>query len=110
MTDDAQMSIGDRVKVLRVMASPQIGHGMPLTQEKFSEIFKRSKTSAANWEVGNNGVPWQVAVECKKRFGVTTDWIYLGDRSGLSGVTADRIDAAKKHLHRLKRPLRGSQT
>ena len=67
--------IGLRIVALRTA----LGHN----QSAFAKLVGVSQPSLANYEAGLRRPEIDRAVQIVTRTGVTLDWIYLGDRSGL---------------------------
>jgi transcriptional regulator with XRE-family HTH domain len=69
------VDIGRRVLMLR--------EALGLNQSAFSRLVDISQPSLANYEKGFRRPELDKAIQIVNKTGVTLDWIYLGDRSGL---------------------------
>lgn len=78
--------IGDRLYATRT--------ALELTQAAFAERLGLSQPTYALYETGKRMLPprWAVAIAVHCR--VTTDWLYLGDASGIPYKLHDAIMAA----------------
>jgi transcriptional regulator with XRE-family HTH domain len=74
MTDDAA-HIGSRLRKLR--------KSLGLTQTDLAEKLGITQSAWTQYETGTRKISIEVAAVVSRRFGVTLDWIYLGDPSGL---------------------------
>ena len=58
---------------------------LKLNQSAFAQLIDVSQPAVNNYESGLRRPDIDVAIKVQMRTGVTLDWIYLGDRSGLPG-------------------------
>jgi transcriptional regulator with XRE-family HTH domain len=66
-----------------------------LSQSEMCERLNLGITRWNNWELGINLIPPGEALRLKRMLpGLSTDWIYDGDRSRLSVELAEKLDAA----------------
>jgi transcriptional regulator with XRE-family HTH domain len=66
-----------------------------LSQAEIADRLGLGSTRWNNWELGLNLVPPAVALRLKQMLpGLTTDWIYGGDRSKLTVELVEKLDAA----------------
>lgn len=64
-----------------------------LSQVELSERLNLRNSRWSNWEVGANQIPPSVVTQLKRLLpGLDQDWIYEGDRSGLSHQLAATFD------------------
>jgi DNA-binding XRE family transcriptional regulator len=70
------MDVADRLKLIR--AATNAG-----SQRVLAQRLKIEHSTYAQWEAGVNLIPVHEAVKLCVMFGVTLDWIYRGDVSGL---------------------------
>ena len=62
-----------------------------------AEICRALKLAPSRWnqfETGQRQITLEVALKLKSEYGVTLDWVYLGDPSGLPLALHQRILAA----------------
>jgi transcriptional regulator with XRE-family HTH domain len=69
--------IGRRLVALR--------DALRLNQSAFAQLIDVSQPAVNNYERAIRRPEIDVAIKIQMRTGVTLDWIYLGDRSGLPG-------------------------
>jgi transcriptional regulator with XRE-family HTH domain len=69
--------IGRRLVALR--------DALKLNQSAFAQLIDVSQPAVNNYERAIRRPEIDVAIKIQMRTGVTLDWIYLGDRSGLPG-------------------------
>jgi transcriptional regulator with XRE-family HTH domain len=69
--------IGRRLVALR--------DALKLNQSAFAHLIDVSQPAVNNYERAIRRPEIDVAIKIQMRTGVTLDWIYLGDRSGLPG-------------------------
>lgn len=74
MTDNAP-EIGARLRKLRKT--------LGLTQTDLAEKLGITQSAWTQYETGARKISVEVAAVVSRRYGVTLDWIYLGDPSGL---------------------------
>ncbi len=77
-----QRAMGARLKAVR--------ETLNLTQRIMGEIMGVGETTVSGWEVGRNQIDLLALARAARHCGFTTDWIALGDMSGL------RFDLAVK--------------
>jgi DNA-binding XRE family transcriptional regulator len=84
-TDDREMvrSIGQRLYATRT--------ALDLTQTAFAARIGVPQPSYNHWETGKRMLPPKWAIKICHTFRVTTDWLYLGDASGLPYRLHDAI-------------------
>jgi len=70
--------IGARLVKLRVTIDPGI------TQKDWAKRHHFSATRLNNWELGARRIPIDEAELLCQRYGLTLDWIYRGNVSGLA--------------------------
>lgn len=93
MTDGGRstLDIGMRIQALMVA----LGHN----QTSFAVLVGISQPALNNYLKGIRRPDIDVAIQMQLRTGVTLDWLYLGDRSGLSSrllsILPDLEDAAR---------------
>lgn len=68
--------VGRRITALRKV--------MDLNKTQFAELIGTSQPAVSQYESGVRRPELDVAQRIRMRTGVTLDWIYEGDRSGLS--------------------------
>lgn len=56
-----------------------------MNQSAFAQLIDVSQPAVNNYERALRRPEIDVAIKIQMKTGVTLDWIYLGDRSGLSG-------------------------
>lgn len=78
---------GQRLKVVR--------EALDLTQEKLAEALGVTRSAVNNWEKGIR-MPGPAAMSrMAGRYGISLDWIYRGDMSGLRVSLAEKIGVTK---------------
>lgn len=79
MTDGGKTNadIARRIVALRTV--------LQLNQSAFAALVEVSQPAMNNYEAGLRRPDLDVAVRILQRTGVTLDWLYLGNRSGLPG-------------------------
>ena len=85
-------AVGRRLRVTRLALGATAA-------ELCQEIDARPK-AYSQWENGKRLFDVLAAVRLKERYGVTLDWIYGGDMSGLSGKLARQV----REIERLSGP------
>ncbi|MBB4268186.1 helix-turn-helix domain-containing protein [Roseospira visakhapatnamensis] len=65
-----------------------------LNDKDFCDAIGVTQSRYANWKAGSHAVPPDIAARMKQRFGITTDWIYTGDPSGLPMSLAGKVHRA----------------
>lgn len=68
-------AIGRRITVLR--------NAMKLNMTAFAETIGTTQSAVSQYESGKRRIDLDVALRIRLKTGVTLDWIYEGDRSGL---------------------------
>jgi DNA-binding XRE family transcriptional regulator len=71
-------AFGSRMRALR--------EAMGWTEEEMAAQIGRSRQSIGAWESGNNFFPAHVAWRVCRVFNVTSDFVYFGRTSGLTGA------------------------
>ena len=79
MTDGGRSNtdIAKRIVALRT--------ALGLNQSAFASLIEISQPAMNNYERGIRRPDLDVAVKIHQRTGITLDWLYLGNRSGLPG-------------------------
>ena len=78
------MSIGERLRITRM----SIG----ITQRAFVHPLGLTREAMTQYESGAREPPWRTAVAMCDAWGLTLDWIFKGDLSGLSPILVERIN------------------
>lgn len=84
-------AIGRRLALLRLTRGYE-------SQKEFADAFDFNYTQWNNYERGSSRPNPDDALRLKRRFGVTTDWIYDGDESHLSVEMLRRLEEASAKL------------
>lgn len=87
---DSLDDIGARLTLLRIWAGFD-------SQSAFARALDVSQTEINHYERGNRRLTLTTAQKIRARFRVTLDWLYFGDRTGLSL-------AVERSLPRLRDP------
>jgi transcriptional regulator with XRE-family HTH domain len=82
--DAFREGVGKRLRTLR------LARGFD-TIRAFAQDLNVEEDRYDAWEKGKALIPPQVAADLRARFGVTSDWLYFGDTSGLSRVLYDDL-------------------
>jgi DNA-binding XRE family transcriptional regulator len=85
------MSVGERIRVTRI----SIG----VTQRAFAFPLGQTRESVTMYESGTRHPHWEVAVQMCDAWGLTLDWIFRGDLSGLSPMLVEKIN---RNLHKAR--------
>ncbi|MCB2012191.1 MAG: helix-turn-helix transcriptional regulator [Geminicoccaceae bacterium] len=80
---DLVLDVGERLAATR--------RALELTQEQLAEQVGVSRGALGNWEQGTRLPDPAAMLRLKQRHGVTLDWIYGGDPSGLPQRLTSRI-------------------
>lgn len=67
-----------------------------LTQHEFCAVLEIKPSRLAQYEAALNLIPVHLALILVAKYGLTLDWIYRGDVSGLSARTLDKLSKAEK--------------
>lgn len=62
-----------------------------LSQRDAANVAAVSEQRWSNWERGEHLLDLMAAIRFAERFGVTLDWLYRGDPSGLPYALAERL-------------------
>ncbi len=57
---------------------------------EFAEALGVGQSRYSNWLAGRHIVPPDVVARARERFGITADWVYCGDASGLPNRIAGK--------------------
>jgi DNA-binding XRE family transcriptional regulator len=79
-------AIGQRL----LLSREALGYG-DRRQSAFAREISIDPPRYNNWERGNARISIDGAIALCGRFGLTLDWIYLGDRSGLPARIAEQL-------------------
>jgi DNA-binding XRE family transcriptional regulator len=71
------------------LAAARIALGM--TQETMAEALLVERKAYAHWETGRIMPQPLAMIRLKQQFGISLDWIYAGDPSGLSWKMAKKL-------------------
>ncbi|MCB9943477.1 MAG: helix-turn-helix transcriptional regulator [Geminicoccaceae bacterium] len=80
---DLVLVVGERLAATR--------RALELTQEQLAEQVGVSRGALGNWEQGTRLPDPATMLRLRQRYGVTLDWIYGGDPSGLPQRLASKI-------------------
>lgn len=80
-------AIGARITLLR--------EALNKTQSEFARMLGKSQQLVSNYERGHRRPELDEAFVIVRKTGVTLDWIYFGDRAGLSVRISDLLDKAE---------------
>ena len=78
------MSIGERLRITRL--------AMKLTQKSMAHPLSVTREAYTMYETGARIPPWDMAIELTEAWGLTLDWIYKGDLSGLPAHLVEKIN------------------
>lgn len=78
------MSVGERLRITRL--------ALKLTQKGMAHPLSVSRAAYTMYETGTRVPPWNIAIELCEKWGLTLDWIYMGDLSGLPAYLVERIN------------------
>lgn len=90
--------IGKRLEAVRIACTP-------LPQREFAETLGATNQQYNNW-VHGKPIPPAYAAELVRQYGVTLDWIYLDDPSGLPFALKSKLEAELARLLNSKPPRR----
>lgn len=85
--DPFRAAVGKRLELLRVAKGFDTIRG-------FAKEIGIEEDRYTTWEKGKALIPPQIALDLVARFGVTTDWLYSGDVSGLPQRLLSELKAA----------------
>jgi transcriptional regulator with XRE-family HTH domain len=85
------MSIGERLRITRL--------SLGVTQRAFAYPLGMTRENQTMYESGAREPPWEKAVAMTDAWGLTLDWIYKGDLSGLSPGLVEKIN---RNLHKAR--------
>jgi DNA-binding XRE family transcriptional regulator len=88
------ISVGERIRITRM--------AIGITQRGFAKPLGITREAQTMYESGARRPPWEVGVLMCDAWGLTLDWIYRGDLSGLSMALVERIN---KNLGKAKRRI-----
>lgn len=74
-----------------------------MTQAEFGDLVGHSKAKVSQWENGAYRVPFEAAAILRRRYGITLDFIYIGE---MSGMMPDIIKSLSGHLVMAQKELR----
>ena len=83
-TQNLALEVAERLRITRVA----LGYK---TQAAFSEAAGILRTGYSPVETGSRLLSLQMALLLYDEFGITLDWLYRGDRSGLRASLRDEI-------------------
>ena len=81
-------AIGKRLKLSR--------EALGVSQSDFADRCEIARNTYNQYEKGVNKVPVDAALKMRELYGLTLDWIYVGDPSGLRHEIADKIREKRK--------------
>lgn len=81
---EAQKAMGVRLQAVR--------EALDLTQEEMAQTMGVVPTTLSGWEGGRNQIDIVKLAKAATRWGFTTDWVALGDLSGLRRDLADKVE------------------
>lgn len=90
--------VGERLRLFR--------EAVELTQEQLGGEVGKERNTIAMWEAGQRLLDVLAATRLAERFGVSLDWFYRGDLSGVRADLAGRISAAIAEPDRIARTAR----
>jgi transcriptional regulator with XRE-family HTH domain len=99
MSNQRELSdFGRRMEAVRIVCTL-------LNQEQFAAAIGASKGQYNNWKHGSPmPLPYMTAIALQ--FGVTLDWLYLGDPSGLPFALKPKLEQAVRDFEKSKPPRR----
>jgi hypothetical protein len=100
--------IEDLARRLRALQQA-IGDGVPVSHEEMADFAGCGATAWQNYQSGLRQLPFENAANLRLRFGVTLDWIYIGDASRNPPDLQRKIDAALKNPVPLRRGPKASK-
>lgn len=77
------LSIGERLRVTRL--------ALGITQKSMAHPLSVTREAYTMYETGSREPPWTVGIELCDAWGLTLDWIYRGDMSGLQSGLVEKI-------------------
>lgn len=90
MEEHPHAEIGRRIRALR----QKLGY----TMADFADVNGWQRTQLVNWETGHRRITVDAAALLRSRYGVTLDWIYLGNSDGLSQSLAKSLASILKDM------------
>jgi transcriptional regulator with XRE-family HTH domain len=61
------------------------------TAREFAAVTGEAEKTLSAWERGQNDIPLRYVERIKRRFSITSDWIYFGDAAGLPHALAREL-------------------
>jgi len=89
MIDNPEI-IGERLQRLRLYEG--------LNQVRIAELLGIAQSAWSQYEKGSRRLTIDVAGQLVDRFGVTLDWLYMGDASGLPLRLSDLATTIHRHI------------
>lgn len=83
--DPYKVAVGQRLREVRLALDYDTTRG-------FAEILEVDEDRLGKWETGVNLLPPPYALKLRRRFAVTTDWLYAGDPTGLPARLYKRLE------------------
>lgn len=83
--DPYRVAVGQRLREVRLALDYDTARG-------FAEILEVDEDRLGKWETGVNLLPPPYALKLRRRFAVTTDWLYAGDPTGLPARLYQRLE------------------
>jgi transcriptional regulator with XRE-family HTH domain len=78
--------VGQRLRVTRDV--------LGLNQEEFARVVGKTSGAISMWETGDRLLDPLAAAKLAERYGLTTDWFYLGRLGGVRNDLASRLENA----------------
>ena len=69
-----------------------------VSQRTFAHMLSAHTSTYQTWEMGQNRLPYVVALRVKEIFPVTTDWLYSGDTTFLHGWVIETLEDVSRRL------------
>lgn len=86
-SDPLREAVGRRLKQLRLaLGFEKLRH--------FADHIGVTEEVYIKWEKGKALIPATEVEELKRRFGITADWLYFGDESGLGRTVEEKLRQA----------------
>ena len=93
---DAQKAMGRRLR--------QVREALELSQREMAQVLGISTTGLSAWEGGRNQIDLIKLARAATRYRFTTDWIAIGDMSGIRRDLAEKLErVAARSLGAVKR-------
>lgn len=67
-----------------------------LSRSEIAKVIGVSQPRFSNWTTGQNKPDWFAVAKFCRRFGVSADWILLGDVSGLKHSMVESLERAEE--------------